>query len=368
MTLQIKKATKEAAKLRMALIGASGSGKTYTALSIAENLGSNILFIDTEHGSASKYADLFSFDVLELKDFAPERFIEVITHVNKMPLSTRYDVLIIDSLSHAWMGKGGILEQHGNAEARTKNSFTAWKDVTPKHNNLIEAIVQSEVHLIATMRAKTAYDMKKDEKTNRTSIQIAGLAPIQKDGMDYEFDVVAHLDEDYNFVVKKTRCPTLSEKVFNKAGMQVAEILKVWLSGVPKTRILPPEPKLEIAKPNNENQPAHDAPKPDYSSEWNEKMNNPTAPKQVAEMHVSPATKGRLLFENGGVSRSARGYAVAEIYEGKNVISEVTKKDGVVQCDCVHYADGISDRFDFQCEHIEAVKCFAAANQQKQAA
>lgn len=361
MNLPIKKATKSESKLRMSLIGASGSGKTFTALSIAENLGSRILFVDTEHGSASKYADLFDFDVIELSDFAPEKFIEIIEFVRKQPDAERYDVIVLDSLSHAWMGKGGILEQHGNAEARTKNSFTAWKDVTPKHNALIEAIVQSPSHLIATMRAKTEYAMKKDDKTNRTSVQTVGLAPIQRDGMEYEFDVVAHLDEDNNFIVKKTRCPQLSEKVFNKAGLQVAEILKVWLAGVPVTTVK--MPNLEIVKPTAA---ATETPKSDYSQEWSEKLANPV-PKVVEAAPVSAATKGRLLFENGNVSRTAKGYAVSENYEGQKVISEVTKQNGAVVCDCVRYADGISDTADFSCEHIEAVRFFAAAQSHAQA-
>ena len=220
----------------MALIGASGSGKTFSALSIASELGKKILVVDTEHGSASKYADLFEFDVVEPPDFAPEYFILAID----LAAAHDYDVVIIDSLSHAWMGRGGILELHGNAEARTKNNFTAWKDVTPKHQALIEAIVSARCHVIATMRAKTEYAM--NQENGRTKVQTVGLAPVQRDGMEYEFDVVAHLDENNNFIVKKTRCPMLSDKIYPKAGANVAEVLKIWLQGEKKTIVRMPEP------------------------------------------------------------------------------------------------------------------------------
>lgn len=225
MNLQIKKASKKESKLRLSLIGVSGGGKTYTSLAIGSNLGDKILVVDTEHGSASKYADIFDFDVIELDEFTPENFIQAI----KAAEQHQYDVIILDSLSHAWIGKGGILEQHGNAEARTKNSFTAWKDVTPRHNNLIEAIVQAKLHVIATMRAKTEHALK--QENGKTKVERLGLAAVQRDGMEYEFDVVAEINIDNDFVIQKSRCPQLSGRVFNKAGKEVALILTEWLKG-----------------------------------------------------------------------------------------------------------------------------------------
>ena len=349
MTLQIKKATKSESKLRMALVGASGSGKTYTALAIAEHLGQKILFVDTEHGSASKYADIFSFDVIELDDFAPENFVSAI----KLAESNNYDVVILDSLSHEWNGKGGILELHEAEEKRTRNKFTAWASVTPRHNALIEAIVQSKINVIGTMRAKTDYSMTKDER-GKTTVENVGLAPIQRDGMEYEFDVVAHLDAGNNFIVKKSRCPILSEKVFNKAGFQVAEILKIWLMGVPKTTIKMPEQKLEIVKPSPVEQS-----KADYSAEWDQSLEKSAV--------VSVQTKGKLLAEAGNVSRTAKGYTVTDRIDGENLIFDVVKVDGIIQCDCIEFADGVSDDANYICAHIEAVRFYVMA-QQKQAA
>ena len=126
-------ATKKAAKLRLALVGPAGSGKTYSALAIATGLGSKIALIDTEHGSAALYADKFAFDTCNLETFSPDSYVEAI----KGAEAEGYDVIIIDSLSHAWIGKDGALEQVDQATRRSgsKNSYFAWRDVTPKHRN-----------------------------------------------------------------------------------------------------------------------------------------------------------------------------------------------------------------------------------------
>lgn len=221
------KATKLKAKLRMALIGVSGGGKTFTSLKIASSIGNKIAVIDTERGSASKYSDMFNFDVLELESFEPQKYIEAIQAAEKLG----YDVIIIDSLSHAWNAKGGILEQHEKATLRqkTQNSYTAWRDVTPLHNELINTIIQSKIHIIATMRAKTEYVQERGEN-GKTSIKKVGLAPIQRDGMEYEFDIVADMDIDNNMIITKTRCFYLSGQIYKKPGDEVSKIINDWLS------------------------------------------------------------------------------------------------------------------------------------------
>lgn len=227
--LSFAKATKSQARLRMALVGVSGSGKTYTALRLAKGLGSKIAVIDTERGSASKYAgEIVDFDVLELDTYAPRTFIEAM----KAAEAAGYDVCIIDSLSHAWMGKDGALEMVDRAAKRSQsaNSFAAWRDVTPEHNALVDAMLQSRMHIIATMRAKQDYVLDEDSRGKKTPRKV-GMAPVQRDGMEYEMDVVAMIDNDHNFVVTKTRCAVLDEKVFKKAGEDdVAKILKAWLT------------------------------------------------------------------------------------------------------------------------------------------
>lgn len=242
--IQFTKATKKQSKLRMALIGPSGSGKTYTALKVGTGLGGKIAVIDTERGSASKYADLFEFDTLNLETFSPLTYVEAI----KAADAAGYDVLVIDSLSHAWMGKEGALEQVDKAAKRSQsgNSYTAWRDVTPMHNALIDAMLQSRCHIIGTMRTKTEYVIEQNERGKSVPKKI-GLAPVQRDGLEYEFDVVGDMDAENNFVVSKTRCPALAGAVIQKPGQEVADTLKAWLSDGEPASEQKPEPGGMVA-------------------------------------------------------------------------------------------------------------------------
>lgn len=228
MQFEIKKATKYDAKLRLALIGISGSGKTYSALELAKHLGKKVCLVDTEFKSAQKYADKFDFDTIELDTFSPLTYVEVIKQVEL----NNYDVLIIDSLSHAWMGKEGALEQVDKAAKRSQsnNTYVAWRDVTPMHNNLVEAMLRCKCHLIVTMRAKQDYVLETNEK-GKTVPRKVGLAPIQREGLEYEFDVVGDMDLDNNYIITKTRCSDLHNSVVNKPGKQLADSLKKWLKG-----------------------------------------------------------------------------------------------------------------------------------------
>ncbi|WAL61274.1 ATP-binding protein [Thermocoleostomius sinensis] len=228
-----KKATKTKSRLRLALIGPSGSGKTYSALAIAAHLGRvsgdgskpRIAVIDSEHGSASKYADLFEFDTCELTSFHPQNYISAIR------AASDYDVLIIDSLSHAWMGKDGTLEQVDRVAKRLhyNNTFAAWRDVTPLHNQLVETMLACPNHLIVTMRSKTEYVIETNDK-GKSAPRKVGLAPIQRDGLEYEFDVCGELNLDNELIISKSRCSALSGQVIVKPGEQFASVLKDWLN------------------------------------------------------------------------------------------------------------------------------------------
>lgn len=223
-----QKATKMLARLRLALVGPSGSGKTYSALAIASGMGKRIAVVDTERGSASKYAGLFGFDVLQLDTFHPQKYVDAITEAEQ----AGYDVLVIDSLSHAWIGKEGALDLVDAAARRSKtgNTFNAWRDVTPLHNALIDAILRSKCHVIVTLRTKTEYVVEKDEKTGRSVPRKIGLAPVQRDGVEYEMDVVGELDLDNVLTITKTRCPELSGAVVRRPGGDLAKVLAAWLS------------------------------------------------------------------------------------------------------------------------------------------
>lgn len=238
-----KKAVKHESKLRLAIAGPSGSGKTYTSLAIGTALG-KVAVVDTESGSASKYADLFDFDVMEIEaPFHPNKYIEAI----KGAAQAGYDVVILDSLSHAWFAEGGVLSIVDAAAARSRsgNSYTAWKEGTPIHNSLITAILTAKIHVIGTMRSKTEYVMTTNDK-GKQAPQKMGMAPVQRDGMEYEFDVMIDMDINNRGIVTKTRCSALTGAVIEKPGADVAQVLKDWLSGepMPEKKPEPPTPAM----------------------------------------------------------------------------------------------------------------------------
>ena len=226
-------AVKTEAKLRLAIAGPSGSGKTYTALAVATALadGGKVAVLDTEHGSASKYADLFAFDVLnESAPFHPDKVTAAINDAGR----GGYAVLILDSMSHFWNGPGGMTDIVDDIARRMKspNSFAAWKDGTPIQQKMIEAIVSAPLHIIATMRSKQDYILETDERGKQRPRKV-GMAPIQRDGFEYEFDVFMDMDNDNTGMIAKTRCPALTNGVFRKPGADVANILREWLHGAP---------------------------------------------------------------------------------------------------------------------------------------
>jgi hypothetical protein len=228
-----KAATRKKLKLRMAIDGPSGSGKTYTALRLAFGLGSKIAVIDTEHRSASKYLGEspdgvpWQFDCCELEggQYAPSTYTQIIKEAGR----AGYDVLVIDSLSNAWEGAGGALDI---VDRKGGNSFTAWKDVTPLHREMVEAILACPCHVIATMRSKMEYIL--EEETNKQGKTITvpkkiGMAPIQRQGMEYEFDIVADIDLSHTLTVSKSRCSAVDGLKAIKPGAAMVGPIKDWL-------------------------------------------------------------------------------------------------------------------------------------------
>lgn len=255
MAFQFTKATKQQRKARIALIGPSGSGKTYSALAIAQGMGNNIAVIDTENHSSTLYADTFDFSVLSLDTFSPETYVAAIKAAEK----AGFDVLIIDSLSHGWIGKDGALAQVDKAAARSRsgNTFAAWREVTPKHNELVDTMIRCNCHLIVTMRAKTEYVIEQVERGGKTvsTPRKIGLAPVQRDGLEYEFDLVADMDLDNNLIVSKTRFPFLAAEVVNKPNAELGQRIVGWLmAGEEPTTETPP---MAFEKPEA---PAPEAP------------------------------------------------------------------------------------------------------------
>lgn len=191
------KAVRKKSKLRLALTGVSGSGKTYSALMLAKGIGGKIACIDTEAGSASLYSHIIDFDVLELSaPFRPDKYIEAITQAE----DAGYNVLIIDSLSAAWSGSGGVLEMVDDItkSSKSKNSYMAWNVGSKEQEKLIQKILTSSLHIISCMRSKTAYELMDNGQGRKTPVKI-GLQPIQRDNTEYEFQIVFDISRENHF-------------------------------------------------------------------------------------------------------------------------------------------------------------------------
>lgn len=235
-----KRATKAAAKLRAAVFGPSGAGKTFTTLGVAEGLGGRIAVIDTERGSASKYSDRFEFDVLELDDQSIEGYVGAI----KLAADEVYDVLIIDSLSHAWQTLLEEVEKLAKAKYRG-NTWSAWSEGTPLQRKLVGAILDFPGHVLATMRSKTEWTTV--DNNGKKTPQRVGLAPEQGKGVEYEFDLLVEISTEHIANVIKDRTGKFQDKLLDKPGREFGKQLAAWLAeGVEK----PAKPEIRTASPD----------------------------------------------------------------------------------------------------------------------
>ena len=220
-------AQKESTYLRMALMGPSGSGKTYTALQLATHLAqstdSKIAVICTEGRAARKLADLFDFDVFDMGGhYHPDTYCKAITTAVK----AGYKVLIIDSLSHAWNGAGGVLEIVDQAGAKMGgNKFAGWSKGRPAHNKLVNTILNAHIHIIGTLRSKTEWQINEKGKPQKV-----GLAAIQDSDFEYEFDVVGMMGMDHRMTITKSRCTHIPVNAEQADSQHMAHTLHAWLT------------------------------------------------------------------------------------------------------------------------------------------
>lgn len=238
--MQIRKAQRRKAKLRLGLMGPAGSGKTYSALQMAFGMGGKIGLIDTEHGSGDLYAHLGEYDVIQIgAPFEIKKYLAAIRAFEQ----NGYGTIIIDSLSHAWAGDGGLLDKQGKiADSMPgKNGYAAWRTITPEHNALVEAILQSPAHIIATMRSKTEYVIETNDKGKQVPRKV-GLAPVQRDGMEYEFTVVLDISNEHVAHATKDRTSLLDGSYF-KISQTTGQQLMSWLEAGTS------EPAMETAAP-----------------------------------------------------------------------------------------------------------------------
>ncbi|GFN32499.1 AAA family ATPase [Paenibacillus xylaniclasticus] len=260
---QLRRASRRKAKLKLGLAAPSGGGKTLGSLLIAYGLmlekypdatederWSKIAIIDTENGSGELYVGL-TIDGLKIGEyftipvtppFTPKKYIEGI----KTCHSEGIEVCILDSASHAWAGQGGLLEQQGNVAKRTGNSYTAWRDVTPLHNQFVDTMLQTDIHIIVTMRSKTEYVIEKDSN-GKSSVRKVGLAPIQRDGMEYEFTAFFDIDAEHNAYGSKDRTTIFDQQYF-KISPETGRQLMRWLETGEDVRVTNAPPSIKKAE------------------------------------------------------------------------------------------------------------------------
>ena len=253
--MELRKATRRKAKIRLGLSAVSGGGKTYSSILIAKGLVgdlSKVAIIDTENGSADLYAHLGDFNVLPLTaPFTPERFIEAIKSCEKAGM----EVIIIDSISHEWDGKGGCLEIVESLGGK----YQDWAKVTPRHQAFLEAIIHSSSHIITTVRRKQDYEMIKDG--NKIRVEKGGLREITREGFEYELTMNLELDTRHNATASKDRTGLFMGKAAFIPSVKTGEIIAAW---------------CEQGEESFDTKPG---------SEWYNKVDNCSTQKELVELY-----------------------------------------------------------------------------------
>lgn len=225
-------ATKAQQRARIAIQGVSGSGKTWTGLSVAHGLadGGRLAVIDTERGAASLYVgiDGIRFDVLQMHRYDPRDLVKALAAA----ANAGYDSILVDSLSHFWKGTDGTLDQVDKAKGRYgNNSFAGWKEGTPMQNDMIDALLAYPGHVTVTMRAKTEWVLQENDRGRREPVRM-GMAAEQRKGVEYEFGLVCSMDIGNTLTVLKSRCPVLHNSVIQtpNGARDIAKPFLDWLN------------------------------------------------------------------------------------------------------------------------------------------
>jgi len=229
--MQLRKSLRKQAKIKLAIQGSAGAGKTYGALLLAKGLQGSlekVAIIDTENGSADLYAHIGGYNVLTLDPpYSPERYIKAIDEC----INSGMEVIIIDSISHCW---DYLLDFHSSLQG---NSFTNWGKVTPRQKAFIDKILQSPVHFISTMRTKQDYVL--NQKDGKYVPEKVGLKAIQRDGVDYEFTIVFDVDSKHFARSSKDRTNLFSSAPEFKISEETGKKILQWCnSGTSNDKVL----------------------------------------------------------------------------------------------------------------------------------
>ena len=257
MAIVIRKASRKKAKLRLGISAPSGAGKTLGSLLLAYGIAGDwdkIGIIDTEEGSGELYVGVSKHGVTIgeyqyiriSSNFSPVNYTNAIHAFERAGV----EVIIIDSLTHAWAGAEGLLEKQAKVADRTKNSYTAWREVTPDHDALVSCILQSPCHIIATMRSKVEYAMQQGINGKQQVVKL-GMAPIQRAGMEYEFTVFFDIGSDSIATASKDRTDLFSTinaaNKLEKRDFMITPKIGAEILGWLNTGAEPPRPLMELA-------------------------------------------------------------------------------------------------------------------------
>lgn len=224
--LQFRPATRKQLKVKIGLMGTAGTGKTWNALAIAEALGGSVYVIDSERGRAEAYAGDFEFKHLALPTYSPETYVEALSLAN----SEGADIVIVDSISHEWMGRDGILS--------SVDRFGGWKEATPRHDTFVESLFRLPRNVICTIRAKTQYQVAEVERDGRKKQEITklGVGPVQRDNLEYEFDLLGMVELDHSIRLHKSVISSLPSGALlspgdnpRQLGREIAWAVREWI-------------------------------------------------------------------------------------------------------------------------------------------
>lgn len=238
--LAIEKASRNKRPLKLEIGGPPGCGKTFTALVLAMGLGGKTIVLDTENKSSNLYAGeylvdldkVIEFDFIDIQDYRPRLLEATIQQIEREGI---YKNIIIDSYSHFWAGKDGVLDIHSQetVKSNTRNSYIAWRTVTPESDRLISSITKSPLNIIACVRSKVDYVIDQEDSAGKKIVRKVGTKFIQKPDSEYEFDIVGLMDADNNLEITKTRYFNLGNKIYFKPGAEfVGDIITEMAKGV----------------------------------------------------------------------------------------------------------------------------------------
>lgn len=327
--IQLQKAKRTLAKIKMAIGGVSGSGKTMGSLLLAFGLvkaahpdwsdascWEKICIIDTENGSACLYVNtqVGQYKTGEYYTIPMEPPYDFETYENSIHAAENagMEVIIVDSLSHLWVGEGGALDIQGKIAQRSGNSYTAWRDVTPKFNHLMDVILQSRSHIICNLRAKTEYSQEKNQN-GKTVVKNIGMGLQFREGADFDFSTVFMLDQDHTANATKDRTGLFDGKYFTITP-ETGKLIYDWLqSGAPEKPAAP--------QPQPVQSPAQPAPIPD--TDRLEKARDMVDQAVKAYIAANPDMKKQVIADIKEITGGTANYMAVE---DLNVLGTLYKK------------------------------------------